>query len=151
MSIPVTPFVKHFTVEPGNMTRYELLYSVYEDSQHGVPHCSLTWLWKGTCGETFVWPKGSIIHSSYVCEKSSINRPDLIAILSSIKKRYPDSISELVGFEEYDENGLHRRLTCQSYLETFGCYCQHQQFSLHFELAGEVNNASSKKSNALWF
>jgi len=108
MPIPTTPFVKHFTVEPGNMTRYELLYSVYEDSQYGVPHCSFTWLWKGTGGETFVWPKGSPIYSSYVSEKVNINRTDLVAILCSIKKRYPESITELIGFEEYDENGLYR-------------------------------------------
>ena len=108
MPIPTIPFVKHFTVEPGNMTRYELLYSVYEDSQHGVPHCSFTWLWKGAGGATFVWPKGSPIYSSYVCEKVDINRTDLVAILCSIKKRYPESITELIGFEEYDENGLYR-------------------------------------------
>ena len=89
MSIPTTPFVKHFVVEPGNMTRYELLYSVYEDSQYGVPHCSFTWLRKGTGGETFVWPKGSPIYSSYVSEKVNINSADLAAILCTIKKRYP--------------------------------------------------------------
>ena len=108
MATPITPFVKHFTVEPGNMSRYELLYIVYPDSQYGVPHCGFTWLQRGTGGETFVWPKGSPIYSSYVLEKSNINRPDLVAILCAIKKRYPDSISELVGFESYDENGLYR-------------------------------------------
>ncbi len=108
MSIPTTPYVKHFVVEPGNMTRYELLYSVYEDSQYGVPHCGFTWLSSGTGGKTFVWQKGSPIYSSYVSEKADINRADLVAILCAIKKRYPDSIRELIGFEEYDENGLYR-------------------------------------------
>ncbi len=108
LSTSTTPFVKHFIVEPGNMTRYELLYIVYPDSQYDVPHCGVTWLQRGTGGETFVWVKGSSIYSSYVLEKSNINRPDLVPILCSIKKRYPDSISELVGFEEYDENGLWR-------------------------------------------
>ena len=108
MSTPITPYVKHFVVEPGNMTRYELLYSVYEDSKYGVPHCGFTWLSSGTGGKTFVWQKGNPIYSSYVSEKVDINRADLVAILCSIKKRYPDSIGELVGFEEYDENGLYR-------------------------------------------
>ncbi len=108
MQKQITPFVKHFSVEPGNMTRYDLLYIVYADNQYGVPHCGITWLQQGVGGSTYVWPKGSPIYSSYACEKSNINRTDLVAILCAIKKRYPDSISELFGFEEYDENGLWR-------------------------------------------
>lgn len=108
MSNQTTPFVKHFIVEPGNMTRYELLYIIYLDSQSGMPRCGFTWLSSGSAGETFVWAKGSTIFSSYACEKSNIHRSDLVAILCAIKKRYSDSINELVGFEEYDENGLYR-------------------------------------------
>ena len=112
MTEQITPFVKHFTMEPGNMTRYELLYIVYWDSQCNTSRCGFTWLNKGSSGETFVWEKGSTIYSSYACEKSNIHRTDLIAILYAIKKRYPDSIETIVGFEDYDENGLYRGLTC---------------------------------------
>ena len=112
MSNQVTPYVKHFTVEPGNMTRYELLYIVYTDSDTQNNRCGFTWLNNGTTGETFVWTKGSTIYSSYVCQKSGIHRTDLIAILCAIKARYSDSIGGLVGFEEYDENGLYRGNVC---------------------------------------
>jgi len=112
MSNQITPFVKHFIAEPGNMTRYELLYITYTDSDTQSARCGFTWLNNGVTGETLVWAKGSTIYSSYVCEKSGIHRTDLIAILCSIKKRYPDSIESLVGFEEYNEDGLYRGLTC---------------------------------------
>ena len=101
MTNQTTPFVNHFTVEPGNMTRYELLFVEYTDCQYNTPRCGFTWL-----------SKGSTIYSSYACEKSNIHRTDLIAILYAIKKRYPDSIETIVGFEDYDENGLYRGLTC---------------------------------------
>jgi len=112
MSNQITPFVKHFTVEPGNMTRYELLFITYPDCQSGMSRCGFTWLSKGSAGKAFVWAKGNTIYSSYACEKSNINRADLIAILCAIKKRYPDSMAEMVGFEDYDENGLYRGLAC---------------------------------------
>ena len=112
MTEQITPFVKHFTMEPGNMTRYELLYIVYWDSQCNTSRCGFTWLNKGSSGETFVWEKGSTIYSSYACEKSNIHRTDLIAILHAIKKRYPDSIGAIVGFEDYDESGLYRGNVC---------------------------------------
>ena len=112
MTNQTTPFVNHFTVEPGNMTRYELLFVEYTDCQYNTPRCGFTWLSKGASGETFVWAKGSTIYSSYACEKSNIHRTDLIAILYAIKKMFPDSIETIVGFEDYDENGLYRGLTC---------------------------------------
>ena len=45
---------------------------------------------------------------SYAVEKSHIGEADLAAILRDIQKRHPGSIRELVGFEEYDENGIWR-------------------------------------------
>ena len=112
MSKHHTPFTKHFTVEPGNMTRYELLYIVYTDSNYNTQRCGFTWLNNGASGETFTWPKGETIFSSYACEKSNIHRTDLIAILRSVKQRYSDSIKDIVGFEDYDENGLYRGRVC---------------------------------------
>ena len=112
MSNHHTPFAKHFTVEPGNMTRYELLYIVYTDSNYNTQRCGFTWLNNGASGETFTWTKGATIFSSYACGKSNIHLTDLIAILCAIKARYPLSIESLVGFEEYDENGLYRGKVC---------------------------------------
>lgn len=112
MSINHTPFARHFIVEPGNMTRYELLYIVYTDTNYGTQRCGFTWLNSGGSGETFTWPKGSTIFSSYACGNSKVHRTDLIAILCAIKARYPESIERLVGFEEYDENGLYRGKVC---------------------------------------
>ena len=48
------------------------------------------------------------VYGSYAVEKSHIGEADLAAILRDIQKRHPGSIRELVGFEEYDENGIWR-------------------------------------------
>lgn len=98
----------HYYIEPGNMTRYELLYTEFLDSEYKTEQCAITWLRFGTGGYTLTWQKGACLWKSYAVEKSHIGEADLAAILRDIQKRHPGSIRELVGFEEYDENGIWR-------------------------------------------
>ena len=99
---------QHYVIEPGNASRYELLYTEFRDSHYETEQCAITWLRFGTGGYTLTWSKGACLWKSYAVEKSHIGEADLAAILRDIQKRYPNSIRELVGFEEYDENGIWR-------------------------------------------
>ena len=103
-----TTIIDNFILEPGNMSRYELIYTVYNDYHYGWEVCSITWLKRSRGGMTFVWTKGENIYAGYAQEKMGINMGDLAPILINIKKRFPGSIGELVGFEDYDENGRWR-------------------------------------------
>ena len=108
--MPLTStIIENYILEPGNMSRYELIYTTYLDHSCNVEMCSVTWLKRSRGGVTFVWQKGDSIYSSYALEKlDNVSKSDLAPILADIKKRYPGSIKELVGFEEYDENGCWR-------------------------------------------
>ena len=104
-----TTIIDNFILEPGNMSRYELIYTVYNDQFYGGEMCSITWLKRSRGGVTFVWEKGDNIYASYALEKiNGCNIADLAPILRCVEKRYPGSIGELVGFEDYDENGCWR-------------------------------------------
>ena len=96
----------HYYIEPGNMTRYELLYTEFTDEGYGTHQCAITWLRYGPGGKTFTWTKGGNIWASYALEKSHIGTADLAPILKDVKRRFEGSIGEIVGFEEYDENGV---------------------------------------------
>ena len=103
-----TTIIDNFVLEPGNMGRYELIYTVYNDQFYGSEMCSITWLKRSRGGVTFVWEKGESIYSGYAQEKIDINMGDLAPILRGVQKRFPGSIGELVGFEDYDEDGCWR-------------------------------------------
>ena len=98
----------NYVLEPGNCSRYELIYCEYTDYQYGDTMCAVTWLSKLRGGNTLVFTKGENLWASYVLEKSGINEADLAPILCDVKKRFPGSIGEIQGFSEYDENGLCR-------------------------------------------
>ena len=98
----------NYVLEPGNCSRYEIIYCEYTDYQYGETMCAVTWLNKSRGGNTLVFVKGGNLWASYVLEKSGINAPDLAPILCDVKKRFPGSINEIQGFEEYDDNGLWR-------------------------------------------
>ena len=98
----------NYILEPGNMTRYDLIYCEYEDHSYGSTMCAITWLSKSRGGKTLTFPKGDHIWASYVLEKSGMNAADLAPILYDVKKRFEGSIGEVQGFDEYDENGLWR-------------------------------------------
>ena len=98
--------VLNYSVEPGNFTRYELIYCEYRDRHRGDIMCSVTWLNNSRGGKTLTFKKGGNLWASYVLEKSGINEPDLVAILCDVKDRFPGSIGCLEGFDGYDENGL---------------------------------------------
>ncbi len=109
-----TTIVENYIFDHGNMTRYDLIYSTYIDQSYGTEMCSITWLKRSTAGSTFVWRKGENIYSTYALEKlngytgNEVNKSDLAPILMSVKKRFPGSIGELMGFEEYDDAGCWR-------------------------------------------
>ena len=106
--------VENFILEPGNMGRYELIFTTYNDYLYDNEMCSITWLKRSRGGCTFVWDKGDSIFASYALEKingrhgNQCNIADLAPILRCVEKRFPGSIRELVGFEDYDENGCWR-------------------------------------------
>ena len=99
----------NYVLEPGNCSRYELLYCEYIDVNYGQTMCAITWLSSGgRGGKTLTFTKGGNLWASYVLEKSGINEADLAPILYDVKKRFPDSIQEICGFDQYDNNGLWR-------------------------------------------
>ena len=98
----------NYVIEPGNCTRYELIFCGYVDNVYGDTMCAVTWLNNSRGGNTFTFVKGGNLWQSYVTEKSGIRLPDLAPILCDVKKRFPCAIGELQGFDDYDENGLYR-------------------------------------------
>ena len=105
MSNLQTNTTQYYVIEPGNMSRYELIYTEYEDPNWCTKMCSIVWLRNGRGGLAFTWPKGDSIYSSYACEKSNIGIADLAPILNDVSRRYPGSIRDLRGFEDYDHSG----------------------------------------------
>jgi hypothetical protein len=97
-----TTIVHNFILEPGNCSRYELIYFEYED-RRGRSTCSVTWLNKTRGGHTFVWGMGENIFASYALSKTDIREADLSPILAHIKSEFPGSIGDLVGWTDLDE------------------------------------------------
>ena len=95
-----TTIVHNFILEPGNFSRYELIYFEYED-RLGRSTCSVTWLNKSRGGHTFVWAMGENIFASYALSKTDIREADLGPILAHIKSEFPGSIGELVGWDDH--------------------------------------------------
>ena len=83
-----------------NMTRYNLLYGELKHPRHGYDICMFVWLKNGVAGPALTWDKGSHLYASYVLEKVDINCADLTGILTAIKKKFPDSIGEMMGFDD---------------------------------------------------
>lgn len=81
-------------------TRYDLLYGEYTDTGYGSEMCCFIWLKRSRGGPALTWAKGENLYASYVLEKTDINMADLTGILSAIKKKYPGSVGELMGFDE---------------------------------------------------
>ncbi len=93
-----TTIVENYILEPGNCTRYELIYFEYKNHYCEKQMCSITWLNRTRGGYTFVWERGEKIFASYALGKVNMNRADLGPILSDVKERYPGSIADLIGF-----------------------------------------------------
>ena len=91
--------MKNIIIE-ANMTRYDLLYGEYTDAGYGTTMCCFTWLKSGMGGPSLAWPKGENLYASYLLEKTAVNRADLTGILSAIKKKFPESVGELMGFDD---------------------------------------------------
>ena len=91
--------MKNFIIQTA-MTCYNLLYSEYDDIHWGNKMCCVIWLKNGHGGQSFTWLKEDILFASYLLEKTSINLADLTGILSGVKKKFPGSVGELIGFDE---------------------------------------------------
>lgn len=83
------------------MTRYNIVYGEYDDANYGSRMCFIAWLNNtGRGGPSLSWSKGDNLYATYVLEKTDINLADLTGILSAIKKKYPGSVGELMGFDD---------------------------------------------------
>ncbi len=86
--------------EPGNGTRYDLLYGEYLDAQ-GKPLFFITWLrLGGSGGTTLSWP-GCPVHYSYMTEKMQVNCADAAGIMAYLKTQGHEGMMP----EDYDDNG----------------------------------------------
>ena len=90
--------MKNIVIENA-MTRYDLLIGEFNTS-YETTMCCFTWLKSGMGGPSLTWPKGSNLYASYVLEKTDINLADLTGILSAIKHYFPESIGEMMYFNE---------------------------------------------------
>ena len=101
---------KHFVFEPGNMSRYEIVLSPFRrDGDTSEPPSSfvVTWL-NGNAPRSFLIPhRFDIIFESYISSKTDIGRADLAAILFSIMNNTRGVIQSIVGFDQYDNNGVY--------------------------------------------
>jgi len=103
--------VKHYALQPGNGTRYDLLYVEYAhawaksgESAKARDMCAITWLrYEGVAGSSYVWEHGSTVYDYYAVEKCFINDADLAPILRDVERRFKSI--KVRGFEDYDENG----------------------------------------------
>ena len=100
-----TTIVESYILEPGNMSRYNLIFCTYKDPYYKALMCSITWLTTSRGGRTFVWPMGDSIWAGYACEKSDIATVNLAPILLDVRRRFPGSIDRIEGLDGYDENG----------------------------------------------
>ena len=102
----------HFIFEPGNMTRYELVVSPFRrDGDTSKPPNSfvVTWL-NGSSPQSFLIPRSNaILYEHYIASKTNICLADLAAILFSIMNNTRGIIKSIVGFEQYDANGVYVR------------------------------------------
>tara|TARA_R110000824_G_scaffold399530_1_gene605106 strand:- start:155 stop:787 length:633 start_codon:yes stop_codon:yes gene_type:complete len=107
----------HYILEPGNGTRYELIYSEYKhdpSSPTGEPYgctmCSITWLTQTRGGIMYTWPKGNSLDTiGYVKEKfaprgHSISTQCVGYILCDVFYRFQGSIGSIpehFGYSKY--------------------------------------------------
>tara|TARA_R110000824_G_scaffold341211_1_gene527641 strand:- start:121 stop:525 length:405 start_codon:yes stop_codon:yes gene_type:complete len=83
-----------------NSTTYWLLFGEYYHPNLESKRCVFVWLKNGIAGPSLSWDKGSHVYANYVLEKVDINCADLTGILSGLKSHYPETIGEMMGFDE---------------------------------------------------
>ena len=84
----------NYRLEPGNATRYELLYTEYEDYRTGETKCCITWLINsGNGGPSFSWPKGEAVSLSYGADRMGIRYGCFVEIMKDIKTRFPGALT----------------------------------------------------------
>ena len=91
--------MKNIIIENG-INRYDLLFGEHEHPRHGYDVCVFIWLRNGVAGPALTWDKGRNLYAGYILGKVDINCADLTCILSAIKKKFPDSIGEMMGFDD---------------------------------------------------
>jgi len=98
MSEVNNPLVIREAYEPGNMTRYELLYIEWDDDR-GVRMFTLTHL-HGASGRSFSLRKNDYIDAGYMTEKTGWRGSDLAALMGYLSRRGV-STSGVTNFDEY--------------------------------------------------
>ena len=107
----------HYILEPGNGTRYELIYSEYKHDPtvstgepSGCTMSSITWFTQTRGGIMYTWPKGNSLDTiDYVKEKfaprgHSIPTQCVGYILCDVYYRFPGSIGSIpehFGYSKY--------------------------------------------------
>jgi len=87
--------------QPGNGTRYDLIYGEYLDAR-AKPMFFITWLQSaGSGGVTLSW-SGDALHWSYVCEKMGLNIANAAGIMAYLKTQGHDVMMP----EDYNDNGV---------------------------------------------
>jgi len=89
--------MKRFIWEPGNATRYDLVYGPFVAAGKFL----LCWMNKGGSGGTsFIWRSGESIHHGYLEEKMDVNTADANGILLFLQSKGHDvSLPEGECFE----------------------------------------------------
>ena len=98
-----------YILEPGDSTRYELIYS--EHQHHFYKDrimCAVTWLTQTRGGIMYTWPKGEAMEGmGYVKEKfapygHSLSSRSVGYILCDVYVRFPGSIGSLGNYSGFD-------------------------------------------------
>jgi len=93
-SQPIPDRVQRFIYEPGNGTRYDLLFGRADE------HLLLVWLHRGGSGGSALhWSGNNFLHWTYLAEKLNAGRADIAALLSFLSQFGID-----VGLPENFEN-----------------------------------------------
>ena len=93
--------MKQYKYEPGNATRYHLVYGKVEtvdQSKHDQKWYLIAWLKDGGSGGTAMqwahWDDMPTPHCSYISEKMDINQADAKAIAMFIEAHHPTRVAD---------------------------------------------------------
>ena len=97
--------LEYTNLEPGDCSRYQLLYGTYECPYYGTRYI-LTYLDRGTGGRSFVWDNNMSIDMGYFMEKTGVCNPTTAAVLLRFMENKGHSIMECRTLSNYNQHGL---------------------------------------------
>ena len=99
------PSMEYWDHEPGDCTRYPILYGTYEDPYYGTRYV-LTYLNRGTGGRSFVWDHGMTVDLSDFMEKTGICNTTTAAVLLRFMENKGHPVYECRTLSNYNQHGL---------------------------------------------